>query len=51
LAGARTVSVRSTLDNKSNRRIFKVPPLSHAANRDGSRSGAAAAIHGSTKRR
>jgi hypothetical protein len=39
LAGARTVSVRSTFDDESNRRIFKIPPLPSAANRDGSRSG------------
>jgi hypothetical protein len=38
LAGARTVSVRSTFDDESDRRIFKAPPQPPAANRDGSRS-------------
>jgi hypothetical protein len=37
--GTRTVSVRSTFDDESNRRIFQVPPPPRAANRDGSRSG------------
>jgi hypothetical protein len=39
LGGARTVSVRSTFNDESNRRIFKAPLRPPAANRDGSRSG------------